>query len=62
MAILRCGDVTYEYGEEGCDAAKNRSLWEYFSDVSGRIKPTFVEIELGRWKAVNRCTQRKLVI
>lgn len=33
-------------GMERKDATlrKNRSLWEYFSDVCGRIKPTFVEI------------------
>ena len=31
----------------GCKDVKNRSLWEYFSDICEKIKPTLVEIELG---------------
>lgn len=46
----------------GCKEVKKRYLWKYFSDVCGKIKPTFVEIALGTKESRKEDASNKLVI
>lgn len=44
------------------DVKKKRYLWKYFSDICGKIKPTFVEIALGAMESRKEDASNKLVI
>lgn len=46
----------------GCKEVKNLYLWKYFSEVCGKIKPTFVEIALGTMESRKEDASNKLVI
>ena len=46
----------------GCKEVKNLYLWKYFSDVCGKIEPTFGEIALGTMESRKEDASNKLVI